>query len=65
MNSNLAEYDWDDYQEDELPEIKIVKKDPKHDGMSCLRCKEFVFMAEPNQQDGTFKCYSCRQNKYR
>ena len=35
------------------------------DGMSCANCKEFFQMAEPNQEDGTLICYTCRQNPYR
>lgn len=34
------------------------------DGMSCVICKEFVPMAEANQEDGTLICYCCRQNPY-
>lgn len=35
------------------------------DGMSCSNCEEFFQMAEPNQDDGTLICYSCRVNPYR
>ena len=35
------------------------------DGMECLRCKEFFSMAEPNQLDGSFICYSCRLDPWR
>lgn len=34
-------------------------------GSACLKCKTFVTMAEPNQPNGTFICYSCRQNPFR
>lgn len=34
------------------------------DGLYCSRCKEFFPMAEPNQDDGTLKCYLCRQSPY-
>lgn len=40
-----------------------VKREP--DGMSCVRCKDFFFLAEANQEDGSFKCYQCRENPYR
>lgn len=40
-----------------------VKRDP--DGCSCIKCKEFCHMAEPNQEDGSFKCFVCRDNPYR
>lgn len=35
------------------------------DGMNCSNCKDFYQMAEPNQEDGTLICYSCKQNPYR
>jgi hypothetical protein len=35
------------------------------DGMRCSNCEEFYQMAEPNQEDGTLICYSCRLNPYR
>lgn len=30
------------------------------DGCICIKCKVFVPYAEPNQEDGTMICYSCR-----
>lgn len=30
------------------------------DGCVCKECKEFYPYAEPNQDDGTLICYSCR-----
>ena len=35
------------------------------DGCFCANCHEFFQMAEPNQEDGTLICWSCRQNPYR
>ena len=35
------------------------------DGMFCNRCEEFVIMAEANQEDGTFRCWQCRQDWWR
>lgn len=32
----------------------------KSDGCHCKKCKEFYPYAEPNQEDGTLICYSCR-----
>ncbi len=29
-------------------------------GYHCNRCKDFFEFAEPNQKDGSFKCFSCR-----
>lgn len=35
------------------------------DGMRCKKCSTFYEFAEPNQQDGSLLCYSCRNNPYR
>lgn len=35
------------------------------DGISCCKCQDFFYMAEPNQDDGTLLCWSCRANPYR
>lgn len=35
------------------------------DGMKCNHCGDFKSMAEPNQLDGSFICWSCRDNPYR
>jgi len=35
------------------------------DGCNCKTCGQFTFMAAANQSDGTFKCYSCRNNPIR
>jgi|SRR3990172_4307762 len=32
------------------------------DGMICTSCKEFYSYAEPNQENGTMKCYNCRNS---
>lgn len=42
---------------------EIISRGP--DGCYCSVCKEFYNMAVPNQEDGTLKCYSCRQNPMR
>lgn len=34
------------------------------DGMFCRKCQLFYQFAEPNQEDGTLLCYSCRQCPY-
>lgn len=36
----------------------VAKKDP---GCRCRKCKEFNEYAEPNQEDGSFLCYTCRK----
>jgi len=50
------EFDFSDF--DFSTEKKAEKKS---DGCICLKCNELYPYAEPNQKDGTFKCYSCRQ----
>lgn len=40
---------------------KKAKKKPEEDGCVCKKCKQFYQYAEPNQEDGTLICYSCRQ----
>lgn len=35
------------------------------DGMICQKCKSFYDYAEPNQEDGSMICYTCRHNPYR
>lgn len=42
----------------------IVRVYEKLDGMTCIECKEFYKYAEANQEDGTLKCWSCRNYKY-
>lgn len=37
------------------------KKKEKSSGCSCKKCREFNEYAEPNQDDGTFVCYTCRK----
>jgi len=34
---------------------------PKKAGQTCKKCNEFYeYAEEPNQKDGSFKCFSCR-----
>jgi len=35
------------------------------DGLICQKCKDFFEFAEPNQEDGSLICYSCRKDPYR
>ena len=46
-----------------LFENRRAKKHP--DGMYCKKCQNFYQYAEPNQDDGSLLCYSCRANPYR
>lgn len=42
----------------------VVVQKPKHksngNGCNCTKCGEAFPFAEPNQPDGSFKCWSCR-----
>lgn len=35
------------------------------DGCACSVCKDFYYQAEPNQENGTMICWSCRNDPYR
>ncbi len=41
------------------------RKRKQPDGMLCEKCKTFYEFAEPNQDNGSMICYSCRNNPYR
>lgn len=43
------------------PAEKATDKKQNKDGCNCKKCKEFYPYAEPNQDDGTLICYSCRK----
>lgn len=44
---------------------QIVKVRAVLDGCTCFQCGDFYFQAEPNQPDGTLKCWLCRNYPYR
>jgi hypothetical protein len=44
--------------------INNIKNKKIPDGMFCRKCQTFQQYAEPNQEDGSFLCYSCRSNPY-
>jgi hypothetical protein len=44
----------------QIKKSDLVEKE-KHKGCICISCNEFCQFSEPNQEDGTFKCYSCRE----
>ncbi len=46
--------------EPEHPMAKKVSKPDGSEGMNCVGCKEYYPHAEPNQENGTLKCYTCR-----
>lgn len=43
------------------PTEKKAKKKSEKDGCFCKKCKEWSEFSEPNQEDGTFVCYTCRK----
>jgi len=43
---------------DDYPVIVTQKRNK--DGCTCKKCGEIYPHAEPNQKDGSFKCWSCR-----
>jgi len=40
--------------------VSATEKKKDSDGCTCKKCKEFFEFAEPNQEDGTLVCWSCR-----
>jgi len=48
-----------------IQENLISKVVSEMDGTTCAKCGEFYHLAEPNQEDGTLICWSCRFNPYR
>lgn len=43
----------------------IIKSIIKFDGCICIKCHEYFPQAEPNQPDGSMKCFLCRAYRYR
>jgi hypothetical protein len=48
-----------------IHEIMILRIASQMKGCKCLNCQDFSWGAEPNQPDGEFLCYLCRDNPYR
>lgn len=55
---NFSGYDYDEYFEDYKPQEKV--KCGNEEGYACIKCNEFYPFATLNQQNKTFKCWSCR-----
>ena len=50
---------------DQLENFLDSRRKNQHlDGMYCANCGNFHEYAEPNQEDGSMVCYSCRNNPY-
>jgi hypothetical protein len=47
-----------------ISENLVAAVDRKRDGIRCKVCNEFFPYAESNQGNGSFVCYSCRQNPW-
>lgn len=57
--------------EDENMDMMILSSDSEiqiksrvSTGLGCKRCHDFNSFAEPNQPDGSYVCFSCRQGGY-
>jgi hypothetical protein len=48
----------------QMDKIFKVKTPNNRDGVFCVKCGRFYDYAEPNQEDGTMICFSCRSNPY-
>jgi len=48
-----------------ISESLVYKIVSQMDGCQCSRCKEFSYKAAPNQKDGTFLCWRCRDDPFR
>lgn len=48
-------------------EIYLQNKQKRNipDGMTCKKCQAFYEFAEPNQDDGSMICYTCRHSPYK
>lgn len=62
-----SDFDFADIEEDIPPtqrahEEKSVPKDTEH---MCIRCKDWFKDVSPNQDDGSFKCWLCREFPFR
>lgn len=58
--STISEEDYWGEGEFLSPIVPIEPPKKKSNGSTCVKCKEFNPYAEPNQKDGSFKCFSCR-----
>jgi hypothetical protein len=47
-----------------IQENMVYRVNDMLDGTCCCKCGEFYHMAEPNQDDDTLICYTCRFNPY-
>lgn len=48
-----------------IDERYVYKIKSQLDGYVCYRCKDFFHQATTNQENGSFICWSCRNDEYR
>lgn len=48
-----------------IAENFVYRIESQMDGCVCDNCQEFSYKALPNQEDGGFICFLCRQDPYR
>jgi hypothetical protein len=60
INSKYIDEEYVFITEKLVCEVSFILK-----GASCKKCQIYSEYAEPNQDDGTLICYSCRANPYR
>lgn len=65
----MKEYDVDPrFDGDNMLYVRksqIVNVESRLNGCRCCHCQEIFDMAEPNQEDDTFRCRACTENPYR
>lgn len=70
---NFGYYPHDYEEDEELPETKrdfqlsgtLSETKKLAEEYKCIRCKDWFPWVQPNQEDGSFICYCCRQDEYR
>jgi len=57
----------DTLRQEDLQKIleEYNSKDPKEDGINCKLCKDWFYMAAPNEADGYFICRDCKTRPWR
>lgn len=62
FSSNKKVYWFRDHQ---IVSTYVAPIKPENDFCVCKSCHEPIYMAGPNQEDGSFICYPCRDNPIR
>jgi transcription initiation factor IIE alpha subunit len=61
IDEMLEAYLLDDIEAQAQSLKNKIDEGPLPDGYHCEICNDYVRYAEPNQEDGTFVCYRCRE----